>query len=488
MRRSIATIALSFAATVSLAAPAMAQQAPVQPITPQERAQGDAANGDIVNQYGGAYVGRQNAYVETVARKVAVQSGLSTDPKAFTVTILDTPIDNAFAVPGGFVYVTRGLLALANDEAELAGVLGHEVGHVAARHSRKRQATATRNAILGMLGQLAAGALIKNADIGNLLGRGIGTGAQLLTLGYSRGQEIEADNLGIDYLRGTQYDTDAMASMLADLSNKTALDQRLAGRSTATPAWASTHPEPGKRVAAALARARAVGGTEAPRNRTAYLAAIDGLLYGDNPRQGVVEGRTFRHPDMRITFTVPTGFTLANGARAVTISGEGAQGEFSTAPYNGDFRSYVGGVLQALGDKNAAPPPFDLRRTRVNGFEAAYTTIEAAGGSGRVDATVFAIAVSPTNAFHFTIIAPLGTGLGPLIDVPASFRTLTAAEATAIKPRFVRIVTVKKGDTIATLAARMAYPDARVERFLALNGMVDGAALKPGERVKIIGY
>ncbi|MBA4047858.1 MAG: peptidase M48 Ste24p, partial [Sphingomonas sp.] len=144
-----------------------AQQAPVQPITPQERAQGTAANGGIVDQFGGAYTGRQNAYVEAIARKVAVRSGLSTDPNAFTVTVLDSPIDNAFAVPGGYVYVTRGLLALANDEAELAGVLGHEVGHVAARHSRKRESAATRNAILAMLGQMAVGAVIKNTNVSN---------------------------------------------------------------------------------------------------------------------------------------------------------------------------------------------------------------------------------------------------------------------------------------------------------------------------------
>ncbi len=488
MHRPVAMVALSLAVTGWLAGPATAQQGPVQPITPQERAQGDAANGDIVNQYGGAYIARQSPYVEGVARKVAVQSGLSADPKAFTVTVLDTPIDNAFAIPGGYVYVTRGLLALANDEAELAGVLGHEVGHVAARHGRKRQNTATRNAILGMLGQVAAGALIKNANISSLLGRGIGTGSQLLTLSYSRGQEIEADNLGINYLRGTNYDSDAMASMLADLSNKTALDQRLAGRNTATPAWASTHPEPGKRVAAALARARAVGGTEAPRNRAAYLAAIDGLLYGDNPKQGVVEGSTFRHPDLRITFTAPTGFTLANGARAVTISGAGGQAEFSTAPYAGDFRAYVASVLQALGDKNAAPPPFDLRPTKVNGLDAAYATVQANSSSGTVDATVFAIAVSPSKAFHFTVIAPAGTGLGPLADLPTSFRTLTAAEAATIKPRFVRIVTVKKGETIAMIAARMAYPDAKLERFLALNGLASGTVLKPGDKVKIVGY
>ncbi|MBA3836407.1 MAG: peptidase M48 Ste24p, partial [Zymomonas sp.] len=181
----------ALALLVAIPAPAQrtpAPPTPVQPITAQERAQGDAANTEIVNQFGGAFIGSQNAYVEMLARKVAVKSGLSTDPKAFTVTILDSPIDNAFAVPGGYVYVTRGLLALANDEAELAGVLGHEVGHVAARHSRKRESAATRNAILAMLGQIAVGAVVKNTNVSNLLGRGIGTGSQLLTLNYSRGQ------------------------------------------------------------------------------------------------------------------------------------------------------------------------------------------------------------------------------------------------------------------------------------------------------------
>ncbi len=488
MACSVIRFGLGSALTLLMVIPALAQQAPIQPITPEERAQGDAANDEIVNQFGGAFIGSQNAYVEAIARKVAVKSGLSTDPKAFTVTILDSPIDNAFAVPGGYVYVTRGLLALANDEAELAGVLGHEVGHVAARHSRKRESAATRNAILAMLGQIAVGAVIKNTNVSNVLGRGIGTGSQLLTLSYSRGQEIEADTLGINYLSGAGYDSDALASMLAGLSNKTALDQRLAGRTASTPAWTSTHPEPGKRVATALERARAVGGTDGPRNRAAYLAAIDGLLYGDNPKQGLVDGSVFRHPDLRIAFTAPRGFALANGARAVSITGEGAQAEFSAAPYAGDFQAYIGSVFRSLSQKSAAPPPFELRRTRIKGFDAAYATVKAAGGSGTVDATVFAIAVSPSRAYHFTIIAPNGAGLGPLMDLPGSFRALTAAEAAAIKPRFIRIVTVKKGETATTIAARMAFPDAQLDRFLALNGLAAGTVLRPGDKVKIVGY
>lgn len=328
MRRFDFTQPMMIVLAMAAAAPAAAQSAPaqpVQPITEAERAQGTAANGDIVAQYGGAFTGRQAAYVEMVGRRIATQSGLSADPKSFTVTVLDSPIDNAFAIPGGYVYITRGLLALVNDEAELAAVMGHEVGHVAARHSAKRERTATRNAILGAIGQVLVSSVVKNGTIGQMLGKGIGTGSQLLTLSYSRGQETEADNLGVRYLNTARYDTTALGTMLGDLAAETTLDQRLAGKARSVPAWASTHPEPAARVRNALDQARALGGTGYLRNRAAYLLAVDGLLYGDDPKQGVIEGQDFLHPALRIGFTAPQGFTMSNGARAVSISGQSAK-------------------------------------------------------------------------------------------------------------------------------------------------------------------
>lgn len=425
-----------------------------------------------------------------MARRIAVQSGLSADPAAFTVTILNSPIDNAFAIPGGYVYITRGLLSLVNDEAELAAVLGHEVGHVAARHSKRRQNVATRNAVLGVLGQLAVGALTRNSGMGQLLGRGIGTGTQLLTLGYSRGQETEADNLGVRYLVGAKYDSDALASMLGELAQQTALVQQIAGRTQSVPAWASTHPEPEKRVANALAQARTAGGTDLPRNRAAYLAAVDGLLYGDDPKQGLIDGQQFSHPDLRISFTAPVGFTLSNGARAVTITGQGAKAEFSTLPYSGDLTSYVRQVQQALAGSNAAPPPSGPINTgTANGLPSASTTLSANSENGQaLDVTIVAFATSATQAFHFTVITPAGQGLGPLAPLVQSFRTLTPAQAAAIKPRYLRVVTVKPGETTATFAARMAFDSFKMERFLTLNGLAVGATLQPGNRVKIVTY
>lgn len=495
--RSIA-VCLVAAALAGAPVPALAQQgapsANAQPITPEERAQGAAANNDIISEYGGAYTGAQFPYVERIGRRIALQSGLSADPGAFTVTVLDSPIENAFAIPGGYIYVTRGLLALMNDEAELAGVLGHEVGHVAARHSRSRQRVAQRNAILGTLGQVLLGAVTNNSGLGQLLGQGVSTGAQLLTLGYSRGQETEADNLGIRYLNSARYDTDALSSMLADLAASTRLAQQMSGQTRSVPAWASTHPDPDKRVRAALAQAQATGGTAFPRNRDAYLNAINGMIYGDNPEQGVIEGQDFLYPAQRLAFTAPGGFRMNNGASAVTITGQGGQAEFSTAPYSGDLNAYVNAVFVALAGnngqnaQNARPPAGEAVRGTINGYTTATRTVRANTNNGQADITVVAYAIAPTRAFHFVLITAAGQGMGPFGSMVQSLRPLTAAQATAVKPRYLRIVTVRAGDTIQSLSARMAYTDFQQDRFMTLNGLDAGTTVKPGDKVKIVTY
>jgi predicted Zn-dependent protease len=198
-------------------------------ISAADKEMGAKAHPGLLKEFGGAYSGPQAKYVESVGRRIAVQSGLSNAQGDFTVTLLNSPVNNAFAIPGGYIYITRQLTALANDEAELAGVLGHEVGHVAARHSNQRQKAASRNAIGGALLQVLTGAVLGDSAIGGLVQRGIGTGSQLLTLRFSRTQETEADDLGIRYLAKAGYDPTAMASMLASLADQSALEQRLAG-------------------------------------------------------------------------------------------------------------------------------------------------------------------------------------------------------------------------------------------------------------------
>lgn len=172
---------------------------------------------------------------------------------------------NAFAVPGGYIYVTRQLTALMDNEAELAGVLRHEVGHVAACHVAKRQKAATRNSILGALGLVVSGVLLGGSSFGLLSQNVFSQGSQLLTLKFSRAQELEADNLGIAYLQRAGYDPRAMASVLDSLGRQTALDARLCGNNAAVAVRASTHPDPASRVREALARAGSVGSNQPRR-------------------------------------------------------------------------------------------------------------------------------------------------------------------------------------------------------------------------------
>lgn len=485
------TVLLAAPLALSACAGGLTGVAPVQPgqappISAAERQQGQQSSAALVAEFGGSYA-PVAPYVTQVARRVATQSGLSASPQDFTVTVLDSPVNNAFATPGGYIYITRGLLALLDDEAELAAVLGHEVGHVAARHSERRQQAAQRNSVLGALGQLLVGAVAGDSGLGGLLGQGIGTGAQLATLGYSRAQEEQADVLGVAYLNGANYDTEALSSALASLAQQSNLEQSASGETRALPAWASTHPDPAARVRDTEARAQAVGGTGFPRNRDAYLAAIDGMLYGDNPRQGMIDGRDFLHPDFGLAFTVPQGFQMANGSQAVTISGANTQAQFSSAAYSGDLRAYVGNVLRGLAGDGAAVPPGSVQTTTVNGVPAAYTQVRANTGQTAVDLTVFAYALGD-KAYHFVVLTPAGQGLGAASSMVQSFRRLSAAERARVKPRYLRVVTVRNGDTIGSLAGRMAFDDRKLERFLVLNSLSSSSTLQAGEKLKIVTY
>ncbi len=448
-------------------------------ISASDKATGAKAHPDLLKEYGGPYSGPQAAYVRAVGQKIAVQSGLSNSQSDFTVTLLNSPVNNAFAIPGGYVYVTRQLLALMNDEAELASVLGHEVGHVAARHANKRNTTSTIGGILaGVLGAVTGS---------SALGQLANSGAQLVTLRFSRQQEYQADDLGIQYLAKAGYDPYAAADMLAALNAQTALDARLRGGEDqrAVPSWMSTHPNGADRVARARQEAAQTGISvgERPRNGDAFLTRLDGLLYDDDPAQGVIDGATFRHPGLRIGFTAPQGYSLANSAAAVAISGSGGQAQFGGGSLGTGLPAYIDGVFRAVGGAGSSGA---VQQTRVNGMEAAYATTRATSQSRAVDVTVFAYKTDGNSAYHFLIITPAGSGIGPFSSMVQSFTRLTAAQAAAIKPRRIRIVTVGPNDTIASLSARMGYADQKEARFRTINALEDNARLRPGQKVKLI--
>jgi predicted Zn-dependent protease len=435
----------------------------------------------IVAEFGGTVDGNRSSYVTNVGRKVAAQSGVQGGGSgAYTFTALNSPVLNAFAVPGGYVYITRQLMGLMNDEAELASVLGHEVGHIAADHSAGRQ----QRGILSQI--LAAGAAIVTGS--SQLGQIVGQVSQLSQLSYSRNQEFQADELGIRYITGAGYDPVAAASLLASLGAQTSLDARVSGKDErSAPSWARTHPLSADRVQRATKQAQATGmAGRGIRNRDQYLGMLDGVIIDDDPKQGVIDGRDFLHPDLRLKFTVPQGYGIQNGTRAVSITGANGQAQFSTANFNGNLGTYIGEVFQALGGQQARIEYPQPRSTSVNGIPAAYSTARVATQQGQVDVTVFAYQWDSNSAYHFATITPAGTGLGPFQSLVGSLTRLTAAQAAAIRPKVIDVVTVRPGDTIQSLSSRMAYPDLKQERFLVLNGLQANSRLTAGQKVKIV--
>lgn len=455
-----------------LAAPAVAQAPPG--LSPQERQSGAQAHPQILQQFGGAMSGPVADYVRSVGQKIAVQSGGGARASDYNVTLLNSNVNNAFAIPGGYVYITRQLLALMNDEAELAFVMGHEVAHVAARHGQKRQnRAALSNVLAGVAGALTGS---------DLIGRGAGVVAGLTTLGYSRDQERQADSLGVRYLANAGYDPDAATDSLAALGAQTSLEARLKGQGGAEPSkWLSTHPPSGERVARMRTEAQTIRVTSRTLNRDAFLNAIDGMIYDDDPAEGVVVGSGFRHGGMALALDAPQGFALANTPQAVTGSSGNLRFDLRAADARtADLNAIAAARWQQLG-VSAQP----MRVTRINGVEALEGSIRAGSQGGPVEATLTVYRWSPQLALTLVTIAPQGQAAA-VAPVAASVRRLSPQEVAAIRTRRIQVVRVGANDTLQSLANRMAYDDDRMARFLTLNQLDANARLKVGDRVKLV--
>src|SRR5438270_4202928 len=245
MRRSI----LMLVAAVVAATPAAAQR--LVYLNPQDVAEAQREHAQVVQQLGGAEPGPRAYYAESIGRRVGAQSGVANPGQSLHFTLLNSAVENAFSVPGGYVYATRQLMTLMDDESELAFAFGHEVGHIAANHAHIREAYERRNTY-GVLGQI----------IGSIFGGGIGsmieTRAKMDTLSFSREQEYQADSLSLRYLIAAGYDPAGGGELLAALSRQTALETRVQGQANRqTPEWASTHPLSENRMQVALQAARA---------------------------------------------------------------------------------------------------------------------------------------------------------------------------------------------------------------------------------------
>lgn len=476
------------AGAVLAASTAVTAQYPGRAIDPRYVAEAQREHPQMVAEFGGAETGPRAGYVNAVGQRVAARSGIYNPGASFRFTVLNSAVENAFTMPGGYVYITRQLMTLMNDESELAFALAHEVGHIAAQHAQQREAIMRRNR-QGALAATILGSII-GGSFGNMIAQRSVLSATLNTLSFSREQEYQSDTLGIRYLVGAGYDPAGAPGILAAIGRQTALEARVQGQTNRQlPEWASTHPLNQNRIQRTIAEARSTGrlGTGA-RNRDQFLAQLEGVYVGDDPEQGVIDGRTFAHPDLGMHFTVPIGYLMQNGTRAVSIKGSAGQAEFSGGRYNGSLDSYVGAVLSEFTGSRRHLRPAQIQRRMINGLPTATATITAQTRSGIVDASIVAYQWAPGTVYHFVLLTAGGTGLGPFWPMVQSMRKLTAAEAAQIRPRVIDVVTVRPGDTIQSLAGRMAYRDFRLERFLALNGLAPASVLRPGQKVKLVVY
>ena len=457
-------------------------------LNPQDVAEAQQQHAAIVQELGGAETGPRAAYVQSVGSRVAAFAGIMNPGQTMHFTTLNSPVENAFSVPGGYVYVTRQLLTLMDDESQLAFALGHETGHIAANHAHAREAYSQRSNVLGVLGAILGGMI--GGPVGSAASQWAQERSVLGTLSFSREQEYQADTLSLRYMTAAGYDPAGAAGILGALARSSALESRIQGRSSRRlPEWASTHPLSENRMQVALREAQATGklGTGI-RNRDTFLNELEGVYVDDDPAQGIIDGPVFTHPDLKIQFQVPPGYLMSNGTTAVTISGSAGKAQFSGGRYNGTLENYVWAVFQRLTGGRVqlqVPPP---QRTMINGMPAAVTTARVNTSSGMIDASVVAYQWDPTHVYHFVMLTQGGAGIGPFYPLINSLRRITPAEAASIRPRILHVVRVASGDTVQSLASQMAYRDYKLDRFLSLNGLAANSRLTPGQRVKLVIY
>jgi len=429
-------------------------------------------------------------YVSDVGLEIARTSHRPNLPWSFT--IVDSPAINAFALPGGYVYVTRGILAYLDDESELAGVLGHEIGHVTARHAAQaytRQAEA--NLGLNIL-SIFVPSTRPFADLG-------ASGLGVLFLRNGREAELEADRLGVEYGSGAGFDPTGVPRFLSTLARVDALEAR------GIPNWLSTHPDPGSRVTKAEPVAGKFVSADAKKiNRDQYLEHIQGLVFGDNPKDGIVRGNEFLHPLLRIGVKFPEGWELTNAAEAVMAKEPGTEHYMVLQEVERPRQSYsartpsggaAGQASQSIADvaiaamKKAGYTMVDGTAERINGNEAYVGMYRGqAKGTGKVTMRAAHIAVG-RQMYVVAGFAPekefdlVDRDIQPSLQ---TFRQLTQQEASNVRPNRLEFYVVKPGDSWQSIAARQGKNFVNAATLAIMNDREVSVQPQAGDRVKIV--
>jgi predicted Zn-dependent protease len=526
----------------------------VNPVTGQEErtvmteaaeiAEGRKAHAQVLKEYGVYGDAKLQAYVDELGQRLAAQShraGLK-----WTFTVLDSPEINAFALPGGYVYVTRGIMAYLESEADLAGVIGHEIGHVTARHGAQR-ATRQQTAGLGVLAATLLGAALGVGDAASQLSQGVAAG---YVASYSREQELQADQLGAEYLVRNRFNPQNMVDVITVLKNQErfAADQaRAEGRAPRQGGdWLASHPSNDQRLQeitriAARYEGQAAGpgdkpGTPASTNtstntsistatqaggktadktvhnqatrklgygddgRVRYLQAIDGLPFGEGREQGLTRGRQFFHEPLGIALTAPPGWRIRNGQEAITVVNPAGDAALIVQPVPPQAGSTHEEILRSL----LKPTQGRIERRQINGLSATQFTGQRQNAQGLVQGIVATVVSGPQSRNYLLLAtgkdaAAQQRARAGLREAEGSFRALTAADRAAAQPWVLRAANLPLGG-FTELARRSPLGDNAEAQLRLINGVYGvsaaagmpggpataGAEPRPGEKVKVV--
>jgi predicted Zn-dependent protease len=412
-------------------------------------------------------------YVSDVGHRLAQLSHRPHLP--WTFTVVDHQAVNAFALPGGFIYLTRGILPYLDDEAELAGVLGHEIAHVTARHAAQQYTRATG----GQLGLIALGIFVPaTRPLGDLSSAAL----SVAFLKYGRDDENESDRVGMEYTARGNWDPTGVPRFLSTLSRIDRLNER------GVPNWLSTHPEPGERVVVTQPlAAKLVSSGPNERNRDEYLNQIDGIVVGDNPKDGIVRGNAFLHPVLRFALEFPEGWDVTNTPAQVAAQEPGEK-HFMLLQLVEQPRGRTAEEIAASSMRDAGFRLVDGSATTLNGLDAHVGLFH---GSIR---GVGAVVMRAAHIVHGRQVYLFG-GFAPLDDFPRvdraiseaiqTFRPLTAREADDIRPNRLDFHTVRPGDTWQSIASRGGAL-VRASDLAIMNNSEVNEQPKPGVRIKIV--
>ena len=456
-----------------------------------EIAEGKKSHTQVLQEYGVLKNPRVQAYVNDVGQRLAKQSQRAN--LQWTFTVLDSPEINAFALPGGYVYVTRGIMAYMESEADLAGVIGHEIGHVTARHGAQR-ATRQQDAGLGVLVASVLGAVLEAKGVGGA-GRMASDLSQTVAAGYissyGREQELQADGLGAEYLSRIRFDPRNMIDVINVLKNQERFAADLA-RSQGRPvpvqnSWLSSHPSNDQRLDA-ITRLAAQYKTPTPYNdegRARYQQLLEGMTFGESAEQGLTRGRNFYHTGLGFALTAADGWRIQNEADQITLVNSLGDAGLIVKMAPSDAGKTHDEIIRKLVNPSAGR----AERVQINGLAATRFSGTVVGKNGQPQSTELTLITSPQGpVFLFVHAAKDASSLqrsrAQMVETENSFRALTVADRAAARPWVLRAAVMPRGG-FSELAktSPLANPE---QQLRLINGVYPAGDVKPGQAVKTV--